>query len=259
VQVTYGTPKGEILLASLEDVSASGARIHAQTDLAATSLQVGAELRLSIPLADNIHIEAVGEIRHMGPRTIGLKFTSSLPEPVQATLSRWVFRHREDDQERLAQRLELVQQGERRNKPGNLGGILLVSGDAELEETLKEVLSPIQSLYRITLSAQALKDALASGPFLALFHVSGGNLDQRRRLKALVELANPRVPVLLLGTQMDGADLFELSGAWKTASAMVWSPSRGAFLQRLAQGIIRRHTQGGDGPLAPAERDKGSL
>jgi hypothetical protein len=34
---------------------------------------------------------------------------------------------------------------------------------------------------------------------------------------------------------------------------MVWSPSRGLFLQRLAQGIIRRHTLGGDSPIAPTE------
>ena len=81
--------------------------------------------------------------------------------------------------------------------------------------------------------------------------MNGAGLDERRRLKALVELAGGKVPVLLLGIQMDGAALFELAGEWKAASAMVWSPARSLFLQRLAQGIIRQHTLGVDGPMAP--------
>jgi hypothetical protein len=68
-----------------------------------------------------------------------------------------------------------------------------------------------------------------------------------------VELVQARSPILLLGTQVDGSALFELSGEWKAASAMVWNPTRALFLQRLAQGIIRRHKHGGDSPMAPRE------
>ncbi|MDR3671765.1 MAG: PilZ domain-containing protein [Holophaga sp.] len=254
VVVTYGTPRGELLQAALVDLNTRGARIHAQMDLAGTSLQVGSVLVLSIPLSEDLQIEARGEIRHMGPRSIGLEFTPKLPEAVEEPLSRWVFQRREEDQERLALKRERNLMGER--KPGNAAGpsgILLVSGDAELEEALREVLRPVQPLVRIPLSVQAMKDALAATPPLAIFHVNGGSLDERRRLKALVELAGGKVPVLLLGTQLEGAALFELAGDWKAASAMIWNPARSAFLQRLAQGIIRRHRQGGDGPLAPPE------
>ena len=254
VLVTYGTPRGEILQASLVDLNTRGARIHAQKDLAATTLQVGSELILSIPLAEDIQIEARGQIRHMGPRSIGLEFSPRLPGSVEQPLSRWVFLRREEDQERVEIKRERNLLGERRQRPGEaVQGILFISGDPELEETLRAVLEPVQPLTRIALSAQALKDALASLPPLAIFHVNGSGLDERRRLKALVELASGRVPVLLLGTQMDGAALFELSGDWKAASAMVWNPARAVFLQRLAQGIIRRSNQGGDGPMAPAE------
>lgn len=254
VTVTYGTPRGELLQAALVDLNTRGACIHAQKDLAGTTLQVGSVLILSIPLADDLQIEARGEIRHMGPRSIGLRFDPKLPEPVATPLSRWVFQRREEDQERLALRREVGLRGARRAGPGGSSGILFVSPDAELEETLREVLQPVQPLLRIAPSAQALKDALANAPPLAIFQVNGTGLDERRRLKALVELASGRVPVLLLGTQLDGAALFELAGDWKAASAMVWNPARGVFLQRLAQGIIRRHSQGvGDGPLAPAE------
>ncbi len=138
-------------------------------------------------------------------------------------------------------------------RPAGPTGILLVSSDAGLEEALKEFLSPIKNLVRLPLSAQPIKDALASSPPLVIFHVGSTSLDERRRLKALVELVSGRAPILLLGTQVDGTTLFDLSGELKVSSAMVWNPSRGLFLQRLAQGIIRRHTHGGDSPMAPAE------
>lgn len=253
VTVTYGTPRGELLQASLVDLNTRGARIHAQKDLAATTLQPGSVLVLSIPLAEDLQIEGRGEIRHMGPRTIGLEFNPKLAEEVLSPLSRWVFQRREEDQERLALRREVSLRGERQTRNGEPAGIIFVSADAELEETIRELLQPIQPLARISPSAQALKDALAGGPSLAVFHVNGTGLDERRRLKALVELAGGKAPVLLLGTQIDGAALFELSGDLKAASAMVWNPARSTFLQRLAQGIIRRHSQGGDGPMAPAE------
>ena len=255
IVVTFGTPRGELLQAALVDLSVCGARIHAQTDLSTTTLQVGSMLMLTIPLAEGIHIEARGEVRHMmGPRGLGLEFVPKLPDALQAALSRWIFQRREEDQERLAQRQEVNLLGERRIQAGGATqGIVLVSADAGMEEALREVLRPIQPLVRIPCSVQALKDALALNPPLVIFHLDGPGLDQRRRIKALVELVGGKVPVLLLGTQMEGAVLFELSGDWKASSAMVWNPGRSVFLQRLAQGIIRRHTQGGDAPLAPAE------
>jgi len=254
VVVTCGTPRGEILQGSLVDLSVRGARIHAQKDVAATTLQVGSMLMLTIPLDEDIHIEARGEVRHMGARSVGLEFVPGLPEPVQTALTRWVFQRREEDQERLALRRERNLMGARMGAPGAAAqGILFLSGDAELEETLREALRPVQPLHRIGLSAQALKDALVGGPSLAIFHVTGSGLDERRRLKALVVLASAKAPVLLLGTQMESAALFELSAEWKTASAMLWNPARGVFLQRLAQGIIRRYAQGGDAPMAPTE------
>ena len=254
VIVTYGTPKGDLLQASLVDISTSGARLHTQKDVNATLLPPGAKLVLSIPLIDGIRIEASAEVRHLSERTIGVRFRPELPKLVEEPLSRWVFLHREQDRERLAQRLDLSSQNGRSPLAGTaVRGILFVSADAELEEVLRVSLQPIQPLTRIPLSAQALKEGLALSPPLIIFHVSGTSLDERRRLKALVELATGKCPILLLGTQVEGAALFELSGDWKASSAMVWSPARALFLQRLAQGIIRRHTHGGDSPMAPPE------
>ena len=68
-----------------------------------------------------------------------------------------------------------------------------------------------------------------------------------------MEISQGRAPILLLGTDVDGTSLFELSSEMKAASAVVWGPQRGPFFQRLVQGIIRRHRAGGESPMAPRE------
>ena len=259
VVVTYGTPKGDLLQASLVDISTQGARIHAQRDVDPAALPIGTRLALSIPLLEDIRIEARAEVRHLGARTIGLKFLPTLPKAVEVPLSRWVFQRREEDRERLAQRIELRDKEKEkaaweaqpdRRPPG---GILLVSADLDLEAELRVWLQPLHPVERIPAAAQALKDALAYAPNLVILHLAGASLDERKRVRGLVDLVQGRCPILLLGTLIDGATLFELSGEWKTASALGWLDSRGPFLQKLAQGIIRRHTNGGDSPIAPKE------
>ena len=255
ILVTYSTLKGDLAQGSLVDISTNGARLHAQRDVDPAVIAPGTPLLISIPLSPEIQIEARAEVRHVGARSIGLAFRPILPATVEQPLSRWLFKRREEERERLAQRQEL---DDRNNRPPALRalgptGILFISNDPDLEEAIAGFLAPIQPVIRLPFSAQALKDALAAGPPLAIFHVHGTNLDERRRTKALVELVSGKLPVLLLGTQVDGTSLFELSAEWKASTAMVWSPSRGIFLQRLAQGIIRRHTHGGDSPMAPSE------
>lgn len=252
VPVTYSTPRGDLVMGALVDISTTGARIHAPRDIDPSLIAPGTQLVLSIPLDPEIQIETEGEVRHVGARSIGLLFRPPLPPATEQPLSQWVFRRQEEERERLAQRLELNERS-RGGRPTLPQGILFISPDPELEQAVGAFLKPIQPLVRLPFSAQLLKDALASNPPLAIFHVPDAGLDMRRRLKALVEIAHGRVPVLLLGTGVDGASLFELSGEWKASSAMVWNPSRGLFLQRLAQGIIRRHTLGGDSPMAPRE------
>lgn len=252
IQVTYSTPKGDLVQGVLVDISTKGARLHAPRDLDPALVAPGTPLLLSIPLAPDIQIEARAEVRHTGARSMGVVFRPGLAPEVEQPLSRWVFQRREAERERLAQRREMADR-EAPSAPGGPRGILLVTSDPDLETSLAEFLTPVHPLQRVPPSAQAIKDALVSVPFLAIFHVPSLGLDDRRRLKALVELASGKAPVLLLGTQVDPGGLFQLSGPWKAASAMVWNPSRGVFLQRLAQGIIRRHIHGGDSPMAPAE------
>ncbi len=254
VPVTFGTPKANLHVAGLVDISTSGAQFHAQREVPAEEVGPGDQIVLDIPLSDQIKIHSGAIVRHLSGQRIGVQFTPKLPPDIEAPLSRWVFLGREEERERAARRLEEANAPELRM--GTLlpeMSIVLVSLDASLEATLREVLQNIRPLIRLAPAVQELKEALQGKPSLVLFHINGTGLDERRRMKTLTEIAQRKVPILLLGTRVDGATLFELSGEWKASSAMVWNPERATFLQRLVQGILRRHEAGGDSPMAPRE------
>jgi len=254
VPVTFGTPKANLHVAGLVDISTSGAQLHAQREVPPGEAAPGDRIVLDIPLSDQINIHSEATIRHLSGQRIGVQFTPRLPPDIQEPLSRWVFLRREEERERAARHLEAVNAPELRT--GTLVPeqcILLVSPDASLEGSLRELLKDTRPLIRLAPAVQELKEALLGKPSLVLFHVDGAGLDERRRMKTLTELAQRKVPILLLGTRVEGAALFELAGEWKASSAMVWSPERATFFQRLVQGILRRHAAGGDSPMAPRE------
>jgi hypothetical protein len=254
VPVTFGTQKAQLHVAGLVDISTSGAQLHAQRELPAEEAGIGDRIVLDIPLSDQINIHSGAVVRHISGRRIGVQFTPKLPPDVEEPLSRWVFLRREEERERAARRLEEASAPELR--VGTLVpemSILLVSPDAALEGSLRELLKQVRPLIRLAPSVQELKEAFLGKPSLGIFHLDGSGLDERRRMKALLELAHRKLPILLLGTRVDGATLFELSSEWKATSAMVWNPERALFLQRLVQGILRRHEAGGDSPMAPRE------
>lgn len=254
VPVTFSTAKANLHLAGLVDLSTSGAQLHAQREIPAEELGTGDRLVLDIPLSDQISIHSGATVRHLSGRRIGVQFTPKLPADIEEPLSRWVFLRREEERERSARRLEQANAPDLR--AGALvpeTGIVLVSSDSHLEATLREVLQDVRPLIRLAPAVQELKEALLSKPSLLIFHLEGTGLDERRRMKTLCELSQRRAPLLLLGTNVDGATLFELSNEWKASSAMVWSPERILFFQRLVQGILRRHAAGGDSPMAPRE------
>jgi hypothetical protein len=256
VPATFSTPYNEIFVAGLVDLSISGAKLHTQQDLKTGQLQIGDRILLDIPLSDDIKIHTPAQVRHLQTRRVGVEFTPSLSPEVEEPLSKWVFLKREEERERAALRMEQSRISEYRT--GTLApemGILLISTDTTLEETLRACLKELRPLTRLGLVAQELKEAMLSRPVLAIFHLRGLGLDEKRRLKALVEMTQRKMPVLLLGSPgLDGSALFELASEWKASSALVWNQDRSLFLQRLVQGILRRHAEGGDSPMAPQER-----
>lgn len=254
IPVTYATRHNTFHTAALADISVTGARLHADRDLDPEVCAPGEQILLTVPVSDTLRFDAGAVVRHTRLRTMGVEFAPPLPQSVLEPLSRWVFLKREEERERIARRLEMGLPDVARpeaNLPAR--GIILLSHDGDLEVSLAEILAVVQPLSRLTPSAQALKAGLASHPVLVILHMNALDLDSRRHAKVLAELLLHRAPLLLLGTGLEGGELYDFSGELKAVGAFAWTAARGPFFQRLVQGIIRRHRSGGESPMAPRE------
>lgn len=247
VTCTWSTRKYDLQTASLVNVSATGARLHAYKDFTEDELRVGDDVSVTIPLAEGIRINSPARVRHVHLRSFGIEFAPPLSGELLANLNRWVFQKREEDRDREARRgIEIARPGEgQRALAAQISpprGIALLGGDAALEAQLKEILDPLQPLARVPgTGGQLIKEALALNPALMIIHVADLGLDARRRLKTLLEPLSQKCPFVLLGTGVDPGQLMELGTEVKAACVYQFSAQRGAFFQRLIQGVLRRH------------------
>ena len=255
VPVTFSTPKYDLVSGTLVDLSTTGARIYSTRDFQEGELLAGEDMAVTIQLTDTIRINTKVKLRHVRGRTFGVEYRPQLDDQILHPLSRWIFEKREEDLERIARRgVETVAAGDPAKVAiGNPFGLLLVSGDAALETSLQALLGGLQPLRRIPATMAALKDALNQKPALVLYHLTSLGLDERRRLKLMVEPFAGRVPFLLIGTGVDGGALMELGTELQAAVSIVFNPERGTFFQRLVQGVLRRTYEGGESPMAPVE------
>lgn len=257
VPVTFSTPKFDLVMGLLVDVSTTGGRIYSNRDFQEGELMVGQEMAVTIPLTDQIRINTKVVLRHVHGRAFGVEYRPQLNDAVLNPLSRWVFEKREEDLERIARRgVDTgTSAGPGKVVAGRPSGLLLVSGDGGLETALQALLGGLQPLTRIPPTMAALKEALNQKPALVLYHVPSLSLDERRRLKPMVETLQGRAPLMLLGTGMEGGPLLELGSELKATVSIVFNPARATFFQRLVQGVLRRTYEGGESPMAPVEAD----
>ena len=254
IVTTFSTRRYALISGSLVNISTTGARIHSLRDFEDGEVSVDDAFSITIPLSDEIHINTGAKVRYVQARSVGLEFRPKLEGPLLARLSRWVFQHREEDRDRVPPQAVAPAAGAVQAPVGDRFCILLVSASQELEDCLRAVLTDLPPVRRIPATGQALKDAQASSPALLLFHLTGTGLEERRRVKALVETLGGKSPFVLLGTDPgDSAALFEIGSELRASSVYVLGPRPGTFFARLLQGILRRHYEGGEGPLAPRE------
>lgn len=256
VPVTFSTPKYDLVMGTLVDISTTGGRIYSTRDFLEGELMAGQEMAVTIPLTDQIRVNTKVVIRHVHGRTFGVEYRPQLDDELLNPLSRWVFEKREEDLDRISRKG--VETGVSTNGPvkvatGKPTGLLLVSGDAALGTLLEELLGGLQPLLRVPPTMATLKEAMNQKPALVLYHVPSLSLDERRRLKPMVETIQGRAPLLLLGTGMEGGALLELGNELKAAVSIIFNPERATFFQRLVQGVLRRTYEGGESPMAPAE------
>lgn len=249
VEVSFSTPRYELRTGTLTNLSTTGARIYAPHENLETAFQLGDTISVTIPISEELKINSPAVVKWAQGRNLGLVFAPLLPETVLTPLSRWIFQRREEDKDRLrglAAPLSLV-------ASAGEGGLALVSSDAELEASLKDYLTGLPALRRVSPTMASLKEAAMSHPALLIFHLPSLGLDERKRLRTLVEALPARQPFLLLGTGVDPSALMELGTDLKAAASLVLGPKPGPFFQRLLQGILRRHYEGGEGIMAPKE------
>nr|WP_320132605.1 PilZ domain-containing protein [uncultured Holophaga sp.] len=244
VQVTYSDARFELHTAMLQNISSGGARFTSQTENIEGFVRPGAKLHITIPLNEEIHINWTAAARWVQDRVLGVEFVPPLPTKQLADLSRWVFKKREEEKERI-DRAAAAALSEIAVQKGISTQVVLLSLSEQVEGTLREILPEIPLFKRVPPTLQALKESLAEGAGLFLLHLPGGNLDERRRLRTLAETLGRQVPFVLLGTDIENGPLFELANEMKAASAYVLGPKPGPFFQRLVQGILRRSAEAG--------------
>ncbi len=249
IEVTYSTPRFEIRTGLLANLSTTGARIYSTQEKLDVLFEIGNPMTVTIPVADDIKLNCPAVVRWIQGRALGLEFVPILPEPVLTPLSRWVFQRREEDKDRLRSLGAPLSPA----PTSGAGGLVLVSTSAELEEGLRNYLVDLPPLRRIPLTMAAVKEVVMAHPALLLFHLPSLGLDERKRLRTLVDVLPPRQPFLLVGTGVEAAGLMELGTELKASAALVLGPKPGPFFQRLIQGVLRRHYEGGEGVLAPRE------
>ena len=260
VPVTFSTPRYDLVTSTLVDISTTGARIYSTRDFQEGELEPGADMVVTIPLNDNIRINSKVKLRHVHGRTLGLEYRPQLDDHILHPLSRWVFEKREEDLERMSRRgVETSGQAQAaagKSLPITPIGLVLVSSDAALEASLQELLGGFQPVRRVGSNMSALKEAIAQNPALLFFHLPSLSLDERRRLKPMVEVVQGRVPFVLLGTGVEGGPLLELGSEVKATVSIVFNAERATFFQRLIQGVLRRTYEGGESPMVPLDAEE---
>ena len=243
VDVTFSTPRFELKSGILGNLSTSGARVMSLQEPLESLLKMDDAIAVSIPLTEEIQINAKAVVRWLQGKAMGVEFKPALAGDQLMFLSRWVFQRREEDKARVGSTVvEAVP------VPGAAPGLVLVSPSQEMEDSLRALLAELPPLRRIAPAAQAVKEAALAKPPLVFFHVQEAGLDARRRLKLFVELLGGRVPFVLLGTQVEQSVLFDLGNEHKAAAVYDLGARPGPFFLRLVQGILRRPQPRTDGP-----------
>jgi hypothetical protein len=86
-----------------------------------------------------------------------------------------------------------------------------------------------------------MKDLASAGRTLALYHVVGMSMEERKRMKILLETLAGKVPFVLLATDVESGALFELGNEVKATSVYVLGATATSFFPRLLGGILRKH------------------
>jgi len=257
---TFNTPSLRFVQASVNNISATGAQLTAKEELSNGVLKINDKIVLSIPLTRDININNSAIVRHINGRTFGVEFNPDLPDSIQEPLTSWIFLKREEAYDLIARRSEekkavAKKVADSKENQDNEGGILLVTRDNDMYSALSKLLVEHNYFYHALPAIGSMKDALSKKPHLVILHMTNSKLEEKHLIKSLAEIVNEKVPIMLLGTDIEFEPLSQLGQELKAVSSIDWTPSKNVFLQRLVLGILRRHYGHGESPMAPKESE----
>jgi hypothetical protein len=253
---TIGPPNNDIVDASVEDISAYGAKLSARDGSSGAAIKTNDKISLTIPIPGVVTINATAIVRYMDNRIFGVEYLHRLPASTMDPLASWIFIKQEEQRERIGLRMN---QGAADGEvtvsapPKDEGGVLIITSDVKVGEELEVLLSDDRNIHRAQHTAGSLKKMLEKKPHLAILHIAENNLEVRRLLKSLIGIIPEELPVLLLGTDVDSEDLSELGQEWKAASSIAYTRERGILIQRLVLGMMRKHYGQGESPMVPKD------
>jgi len=242
LMATFSSRKYDLLVANVVNLSTSGVRIFAQRDFEEGEVEVDDIIHIALTVTPEIVINSKAKVRYVKDRVLGLEFRPRPDGALLDTFARWVFQKQEEEL--------IIQSGrgeadEERSGSGHRAetapGLALVSSDPDLETRLREILKDLPPLARVAPGTQNMKDLAGTTRSLVLFHVASLGMDDRKRIRILLEALGGKVPFLLLGTGVDNGALFELGSELKAVSVYVLGATSSGLLPRLLQGILRKH------------------
>jgi hypothetical protein len=242
--------------AIVADLSVEGAKLVLSMDLPHEAVGAKERIRASLFLPKDLSFNSSAIVRYRDYRTLGVEFGSDIPSSVIDSISRWAFKEKEIELERMSDHADLgaiAEAGAAAIDQLENVGILLVTRDDGLDSELEGILGKKWKYYRILPAGVLMNDALTRRPRLIILHVANDHFAEAILMRSLSELIPQNVPILLLGTGMDSDLLMQLGRECKAISSMLWVPNKSAFLQRLALGIMRKYYSKGESPMAPVE------
>ena len=260
LSATFNTPSLRFIQASVNNISATGAQLTAKEELSNGVLKINDKITLSIPLTNDININNNAIVRHLKGKTFGVEFYPDLPDSIQEPLTSWIFLKREEAYDLIASRSEAKKAvakrvADKKENQDNEGGILFITRDNDMYSVLSKLLVEHNYFYHALPAIGSMKDALSKKPHMVILHMTNSKLEEKHLLKSLAETVNEKVPIMLLGTDIEFELLSQFGQELKAVSSIDWTPSKNIFLQRLVLGILRRHYGQGESPMAPKESE----
>lgn len=241
LMATFSSRRYDLLMATVVNISTTGVRIYAQGDFTQGDVEVDDTIHIALTVSPEIDLNCKAKVRYVKDRILGLEYRPRPEGPLLDAFSRWVFKKQEEENLILSGRIEPAVEEGPSAPPRPMAALVLVGGDPELETRLKDMLSGLPPLERVPPASQTMKDVAASGRSLVILHVPSLAMDDRKRIKILLETLGGRAPFVLLGTGVDTAALAELATETKAVAAYSLGQTPTGLFPRLLQGILRKH------------------